>query len=210
MIHVSKIRLVIADDNRFFAEALRDNLLKISCFEVVGVACDIKSVISCVQKKQLDVLILDVNFTGENSLDYLNQIRQENSAFKIIILTSIDTAYTKAYAKSKGVDMFLSKNSVFSNFEEQIKKCYLSLGSETLSDNYGAIVINGQKFTPTKIKVLKALYVYSDLTELQISEYLNISLSALKGHKKDLFELSNTNKIAGLLKFGIEHGILLT
>lgn len=210
MSHSSKIRLVIADDNRFFAEALRDNLLKSSCFEVVSVEYNIQSLIKCAAVKQFDVLVLDVNFAGINSLDYIGQIKQENNNFKIATLTSVDTAYTKAYAKSKGVDLFLSKNSVFSDFENKIKECYLSIGNDSVANDNGAIVINGLKFTSTKIKVLRALYVYSDLTELQISEHLNISLSALKGHKKDLFELSNTNKVAGLLKFGIEHGILLT
>lgn len=210
MSHSSKIRLVIADDNRFFAEALRDNLLKSSCFEVVSVEYDIQSLIKCAAVKQFDVLVLDVNFAGINSLDYIGQIKQENNNFKIATLTSVDTSYTKAYAKSKGVDLFLSKNSVFSDFEKKIKECYLSIGNDLVTNDNEAIVVNGLKFTSRKIKVLRALYVYSDLTELQISEHLNISLSALKGHKKDLFELSNTNKVAGLIKFGIEHGILLT
>jgi len=210
MAYTSKIKLLIADDNRFFAEALRDNFKKSSCFEVVGVECDIQSLIRCTAIKDFHVLILDVNFSGLNSLDYINKIRNKKSDFKIATLTTVDTEYTKAYAKSQGVDLFLSKNSVFSDFEKKIKECLLSIENDSIGEDNKPVVINGQKFTPTKIRVLKALYTYSDLTELEISEHLSLSLSALKGHKKDLFELSNTNKIAGLLKFGLKHGILLT
>lgn len=204
----NEIQLVIADDNLFFAEVLAENIDEQKGFNVKKVFSNIDDLILFCDKNELDILVLDVNFNGDSSLEHIEKIRKDPSRFKIIILTSMYNDFNMGIAEKHGVELFLSKEKTFKGFHEIIKKCFYEDDEKTASSK-SFIEIDGVKFTDTKINILKSLYKYSGKKEAEIAEFLNISESSLKTHKRQLYEMTNTNRIADLLKFGFENGILL-
>ncbi len=202
------IRLVVADDNLFFAEALAENLSLKEGLDVKEVFSSIDDLIRYCNSNTLDVLILDVNFRGQSSLDSLTEIRKEKDDFKIIILTTLDNDFNKSLAQKYQIDLFLSKENSFKNFSDVIFNCFENSNKKE-SPNTKGVEISGVKFTDTKIKVLRSLYKYSGKTEGEIAGKLNISESSLKTHKRQLYEMTNTKRITDLIKFGFENGILL-
>ncbi len=209
----SDIRIVIADDNLFFAEALAENLNMKEGYSVKAVLSDLNELEVFCNSNSIDILILDVNFNGTSSFDHLSEIRKDISAFKIIMLTSLNDAFNRSLAEQHKVESFLSKESSFKGFHDIISDCYYSTTSNKISVGKGSrklsVEINGVKFTENKINILKSLYQFSGETEGEIATHLNISVSSLKTHKRQLYEMTNTKRIPDLLKFGFENGILL-
>ena len=202
------IKVVIADDNVFFCDALKDSLQNHNDIDVVKTISNLDSRIEFSKTKSFDLLILDVNFNGVNSLDYLDKIKNQKSNFKIIALTTLNNNFIKNKALENGIETFVWKDTDFNKFKEILTDCYYS-SKKSIKYNFKKINIKNLIFTKRKIEILQALYKFSDLKEKEISEKLNISENSLKTHKRDLFEITNTNNTIDLIKFGIQNGIII-
>ncbi len=202
------IKIIIADDNRFFCEAVIDSLKQHQEFTAGLYFTTLEDLINYTNFNTFDILILDVNFNGNNSLDHISEIKKETSNFKIIALTTLDNNFIKRKAFEQGVDEFIGKNSDFSKFKDIIIDCYQkpTIKKEIKSKK---IIINNFSFTERKLGILEALYKHSDKTELELAKKLNITKHSLKTHKRELFEITNTNNIQDLIKFGIQHGLII-
>jgi len=201
------LKIVIADDNKFFCEALKDSLNTHKEFEIDNIFTTIKSLIDFTSKNDLDILILDVNFNGESSLDYISEIRKLPTDFKIISLTTLNNIAIKNEALQKGIDTFIGKDSDFSTFKHTILNCYQKNDSKSAEKTN--MEINNQKISKRKIQLLQDFYKYAHKTEKELSSILNISESTIKTHKRELFEITQTKSIQDLLKFGIKIGIIV-
>lgn len=203
------IEVVIADDNMFLSQALAENLNN-SCS--ISVSCtfdNLKSLIEYIPSSTFNVLILDINFNGQSSLDHIEKIKAKRKDFKIIALTTLNNTFTKQVALNKGIDLFKGKDSAYDNFAQTIIDCYTNDTCNKVTTKSTSFYIDDMRFTQTKIGVIKGLYEHSGKTEAEIADLLNISTSALKSHKRQLFEMTNTTRIVDLIKFGLNNGILI-
>lgn len=203
------IRIVIADDNRFFCDALKDSLNFHKELTVINTFTTLESLINYTTNHKFDILVLDVNFNGESSLDNIDKIKLKSSSFKIIALTTMNNSFIKDKAYRNGVDFFLGKDTDLNNFKDEILSCYYS-DLAAIEPSTSKIKIGNYIFTKRKIEILQALYIHSDKKEKELSETLNISESSLKSHKRDLFEITNTKNTPELLKFGIQNGLIVS
>ncbi len=211
MIANSTIKVAIADDNIFLAEALAENLNNSDSIKVTKTIDSVSGLIAYMPESDFDILILDINFNGTSSLDYIDQIKKHRKNFKIIALTTLDNEYTRQLAKAKGIDFFKGKNTSYDNFIQTVINCHNSKKTSKVKKRISnTVLINKVKFTQTKVNVLKALYEHSGKTEIEIAKYLNISVSSLKTHKRQLYEMTNTTRIVDLIKFAFNNGILIS
>ncbi|MFK8060204.1 MAG: response regulator [Polaribacter sp.] len=202
------LKIVIADDNRFFCEALKDSLNLHKELNIINTFTTLNELIEFTKNHNLDILILDVNFNGESSLDFIDKIKPKNNSFKIIALTTMNNNFIKQKAYKNGVDFFIGKDTDLNNFKDEILNCYYSNLTE-INSNFSKIKIGNYTFTKRKIEILEALYIHSDKNEKALSKTLNISESALKSHKRELFEITNTKSTPELIKFGIQNGLIV-
>lgn len=203
-----KIRIIIADDNRFFCDALKDSLNAHIELEVINTFTTLNDLISFTKNHNLDVLVLDVNFNGESSLDFIQQIKPTNKKFKIIALTTMNNNFIREKALINGVDLFLGKDGDLSNFKNYILDCFSDTSSKE-KNKTSKINVDNYIFTKRKLDILQALYVHSDKNEKELSTILNITNSSLKSHKRELFEITNTKSTPELIKFGIQKGLIV-
>jgi DNA-binding NarL/FixJ family response regulator len=203
------IKIVIADDNRFFCEALKDSLNIHKELSVEHTFTSLERLIYFTNTHNFDILILDVNFNGQSSLDVIDKIKNKSNQFKIIALTTMNNNFIKEKAYSNGVNFFIGKDTDLSNFKEVILNCFHS-DIATIYTNSKKIKIGNYIFTKRKLEILQALFMHSDKKEKELSETLNISESSLKSHKRDLFEITSTNNTPELIKFGIQNGLIVS
>lgn len=206
---MNKLKIVIADDNKFFAEALKDSLKQHSEFKIIATLHTVDEVINFTQNNLLDILILDVNFKGISSLNYISKIRKHNSLFKILALTTLNNNFIKQEAKEKGIDYFVGKDTDFSMFKNTILDCFYSSSVRKKVNNLSKITINNLKFTKRKLAVLQALYTHSEKNGKAVASILKINENTLKSHKRELFEITNTKSTSELIKFGIKNGLII-
>ncbi|WP_282073746.1 response regulator transcription factor [Polaribacter atrinae] len=202
------IKIVIADDNRFFCDALKDSLNTHQELNVTNIFTTLKELIAYTNNCKLDLLILDVNFNGECSLDFMNQIKERNKDFKIIALTTMNNNFIKEKALKKGVDIFVGKDGDLANFKTIIINCFTNK-TEKKGKTSSKVTIDNYTFTKRKLEILQALFMHSDKNEKELSAILHITESSLKSHKRELFEITNTKSTPELIKFGIQKSLIV-
>lgn len=203
-----KITIVIADDNRFFCEALKDSLNINDTFHVCATFSNLIELIEYTNTYEFDVLILDINFNGKSSLDAIPLMKKGNKNFKIIALTTLNNAFIKENAYKSGVDVFVGKDEDFRNFDEVILNCFDSEEKKLISKK-SKFKIDERTFTKRKLEILQQLYNHSDKNEKELAEILHISTSSLKTHKQELFDITDTNNTQQLIKYGIQKGLII-
>jgi DNA-binding NarL/FixJ family response regulator len=208
--HKNPIQIVLADDNRFFCEALKDSLNQNDEFNVIYFSTNLKELIDFCNVTNFDILILDVNFNGTSSLDFISEIRKEENQFKIISLTTLNNDYIQRKAVLNGIDSFVGKDTDFSKFKDIIINCVKSSKEKSNIPKTKKIKVNNMIFTERKLEILQSLYNHSDKNEKDLSKILNISMASLKTHKRELFEITNTANANDLIKFGIKNGIIIS
>jgi len=204
----TSIKIVIADDNRFFCDALKDSLNFHEELNVTNTFTTLEKLIKFTNNYKVDVLILDVNFNGESSLNFIDEIKRINKSFKIIALTTMNNNFIKEKALNNGVDIFVGKDGNLENFKEIILNCF-SQEAIKKKKSTSKINIDNHIFTKRKLEILQALYIHSDKNQKELSVILNITESSLKSHKRELFEITHTKSTPELIKFGIQKSLII-
>ncbi len=127
---MSKIRVVIADDHAIVREGVRA-LLKLSDdIEVVGEAGHGLEAIEAARTLSPDVILMDIAMPGLGGLEATLEIRKENPAAKILVLTQYeDREYIRRFLKA-GVSGYVLKKSAGSDLASAIRAVYRG-GSES-------------------------------------------------------------------------------
>ncbi|HHV72474.1 MAG TPA: sporulation transcription factor Spo0A [Clostridia bacterium] len=107
----SKIKVLVADDNKDFCELLVENLNEQDDIEVVDVAHNGNDVLKIVAEKKPDVIILDIimpHLDGIGVLERLNAMGLENRP-KIIMLTAFGQENITQKIVELGADYYVLK-----------------------------------------------------------------------------------------------------
>lgn len=203
-----KINIVIADDNRFFCEALKDSLNNNLNFNVLETFTELSELIKYNQSFSYDVLILDINFNGISSLESINDLKSYNKTLKTLALTTLNNDFIREKAYKNGVDVFIGKDEDFSSFNNKVLECFNNHGKNDWVKS-SKFFIDDKIITKHKLNILQAMYSNSDKNEKELAKILSISVSSLKTHKRELFEITNTKSTPELLKYGIQKGLII-
>ncbi|MDQ0188376.1 two-component system response regulator (stage 0 sporulation protein A) [Alicyclobacillus cycloheptanicus] len=104
------LRVMIADDNREFAEVLAEFISSQSDMELAGVAYNGTDVLTLIQEKRPDVVVLDIIMPvldGITTLERLNELDQPMP--KVIMLTAFGQDHITRRAVELGVSYFILK-----------------------------------------------------------------------------------------------------
>jgi DNA-binding NarL/FixJ family response regulator len=108
-----KITVFIADDSRIVRERLVTMLDELAEVEIVGQAENVAEAISAIRIVKPDVVILDIRMPGGSGIDVLQEIKQDEVAPMIIILTNYPYPAYRQKCLQAGADFFLDKSTEF-------------------------------------------------------------------------------------------------
>jgi two-component system response regulator (stage 0 sporulation protein A) len=108
---LSKIRVILADDNREFSELLKEHLTRQGDIEVIGVANHGGEVIDLLKQRVPDVLVLDIIMPHLDGLGVLERIQRMNleSVPKVIMLTAFGQENITQRAVELGASYYILK-----------------------------------------------------------------------------------------------------
>lgn len=107
----SKIKVLVADDNREFCGILRDYFANEPDFEMAGVCSNGMEVLGMLEKKEVEVLILDLimpYMDGIGVLEKMNELNPDSKP-KVIILTAFGQENITQRAVELGADYYILK-----------------------------------------------------------------------------------------------------
>jgi len=111
MYNESLIKILIADDNREFCEILKDYFSNEADFELVDICANGMEVLNIVEKKEVEVLILDLimpYMDGIGVLEKINELNLETRP-KVIILSAFGQENITQKAVQLGADYYILK-----------------------------------------------------------------------------------------------------
>ena len=118
----SKIKAFIADDSLIVREHLVTMLEELDGIEIVGQAENVAEAISAIRILKPDAVILDIRMPGGSGIDVLQNIKQDDSAVLVIVLTNYPYPVYRQKCLQAGADFFLDKSTEFDQIPELFER----------------------------------------------------------------------------------------
>lgn len=116
------MKVFIADDSEVICERLKEMLSELSEIEIVGQAKDGIQATNLIEKLNPDVVILDIRMPGGNGIDVLENIKKDNPALIVIMLTNYPYPQYRKKCMKAGADYFFDKATEFERVTEVLKE----------------------------------------------------------------------------------------
>jgi DNA-binding NarL/FixJ family response regulator len=206
------IKIIIADDHTLFINGLQSLLNEIPEIEIIDVANSGKELLELLQKKNADVILLDINMPQMNGLEAARYIKQSHPAIKLVILSTYNEDHLIEKAKQLGVNGYLLKNS---SKDELLQTINLVMDNHTCFpyqqpkgiDAFGKEDNFLKQFDLTKREREIIQLLKEGCTNQQIADRLYLSVYTVETHRKNIMHKLNFNNTASLLKYIYEHNL---
>ena len=205
--------VIIADDENLFAKGLKQLLEDEGDIKITAIVNSGDKIREELNKNTPDALLLDLNMPGKNGLEILKEIRKEFPDMIIAILSSYTDMEIVEKAERYKANAYLAKFVTVEELREVIfnthnSKYYVSVEFSNKQrkalqyDHFSKTIL----ITDRENDVLKLIVEGHISKEIAIA--LNISLSTVKTHRKNLFKKLGINKTSELLKYVYKNKIM--
>lgn len=208
-----KTRIVLADDQLLIRAGIRGLIAAMPEYELLAECADGHEALAAVSTYQPDVILLDIAMPGPTGIEVAHNIRRQQPATRILVLSSIDRREIIEQALMAGVDGYLLKDFVLAELLaalESVRKGerYLSPRVQQIAVqlNPGANAANGNPLTARQLEVLRM--VATGKTTKEIARELQISPKTVEFHRSRLMERIGANDVTGLTRFALQYGVL--
>lgn len=216
--HKKKISIYIADDHEMFIEGISLSLAINGAVVVEASANNGTELIGLLEKKCVDVVLLDINMPEMNGFEAAKIIAKKFPTVRIIALSMfLEKEYIQELVDI-GAYGYILKNTKMQELEKAILS--VAAGTKYFSNDVGLKLLNAQTnneypemelmaqqhgLTEREIEVLK-LIVHENTTS-EIAEKLFISIHTVETHRKNLIKKVKVKNLAGLVKYAVQNGL---
>jgi DNA-binding NarL/FixJ family response regulator len=116
----AKIRVLIADDHRLFADALEAILTIDERIEVIGKAYNGEQAIRLAAEGKPDVILMDIAMPGIDGLEATRKIRRKRKATSVLMLTGSNSRTDVDRAREAGAAGYVTKDRIASQLIDSI------------------------------------------------------------------------------------------
>lgn len=204
----SPIRILIADDHYVVRIGLISMVNLEPDMEVVAEATDGNQAAAMFKKWNPDLTLLDVRMPVKNGIDAAIDIRRQNNAAHILMLTAMDGDEDIHKAMEAGAAGYVFKDSTDDELLPAIRA--VASGQRWIPEKVAKRLEARRQFeelTPRELLLLHE--VVKGLANKQIADSLNISENTVKWHLKNIMAklrvADRTEAVAAAIQRGIIH-----
>lgn len=210
-----KLRILLADDHQMFREALRSLLAKFSHIEVVAETGNGLDVIKLTRETAPDIVCMDISMPGLNGIETTKQIIASLPSVKVIALSAFSDQRYVMDMLAAGASAYVTKAEAGDELLKAIvavsrNQSYLCpdamnsvkgvLSSQTPPEKLAAPI------GPRERQVLAL--VAAGHTSAEIAEKLNIAVSTIEVHRRNIMRKLDVHSVAGLTRYAIRNGLV--
>ncbi len=203
---------MIADDHGVVRRGLRGVLESGGVFDVVAEAADLEAARRYTRAHRPDVLVLDLNMPGGSSLDAIPEIRAENPATQIVVLTMQDQPDAARRALSAGALGYVLKEAAEAELVDAIRRA--AAGQTYLNPRMGAALAAApppgapDNLSEREMQVLRMLALGH--TNAEIAGELFLSVRTVENHRANVQNKLGLATRAELVRYALKRGLLET
>lgn len=206
------MKFLLIEDHELYAEGLSQVLREHITDVEVYFAKDYSHMLSSFERIVYDVVFLDINLGGIDTMLRLKEIKVAAKGARIIILTSYFTPDLVESAKSHGLDGFLVKNS---SKQEIIYALNAVLQDDEFVVSGFARINNFENYDGLKnlnILSLREREIISLLAKgnsnSQVAQALFISVNTVHTHRKNIYRKLSISSIQELISLAYKYKIV--
>lgn len=213
---MDRISVQIIDDHQLIIDGLMTMLGGIEDIEVIDSARNGKEALAMIDKREADVILLDINLPDTNGLDLCQEVRKKGIESKILALTMVRELSLIKIMLRNGANGYLLKNSSQQSVVEAIRKAYA--GEQVFSQDVQQIMLDdlvGKKSKPKSLfpklsrreKEIVQL-ILDEKTTQEIADQLFIGFGTVETHRRNIMNKLGARNTAGMVRTVLEYGLL--
>lgn len=214
---MNKVRVLIADDHAMVRQGLKTIIELEDDMFVIAQASNGEEAINLARKERPDVILMDINMPGTNGIQAIKTLKEEDSNYKIIVLTLHQDREYLFKTLQMGCEGYVIKDAESSVLIEAIRSVYRNqtyiqpnmtgelvkeLNRVTLSDKDRHFTNN---LTNREIEVL--LLITEGMINKEIAHKLYISEKTVKNHISNIFKKLEVNDRTQAAIYALKHNI---
>ncbi len=215
---MTKIRVLICDDHTILREGIRLLLNSQPDMEVVAEAVDGREAVDKAREFKPDVILMDIAMPLLNGLEATKQIRRDQPAARVLVLTMYESDEYVAQMLEAGAAGYVLKKVAGSELVYAIRAVYQGEAflypsiTKRLVEDYLRRVESGQErdtfngLTDREREVLQL--IAEGHTNKEIADLLNLSVRTVQNHRAHIMEKLGMHDRGELIKYAIQKGII--
>lgn len=211
------IRVLIADDHRTFAEALKTVIDLERGLVVTEVVTDGRTAVDKVAVERPDVVLMDIEMPELDGIAATREIKRLLPEARVVVLSAHDDEQIVAEAVEAGAAGFLSKLRPVTDVAEAVKAAYRGEPLIDPADVHAALQhvrkrreeetdarSRVERLTPRQTEILQRMA--DGLTPEEIASRLEISPHTLRTHVQNILTKLGVHSKLQALALAIRHG----
>lgn len=209
------IRLLIADDHQIIIDGIKALLENEPFVTIVGQATNGKELIDNGLLLDPNFILMDIGMPVMDGIVASRVIKKSHPGIKILVLTTYADPKTIREMLKTGVDGYVLKDSGKAVFMEAIQT--IMEGNTYFDRRVTEVMMNSFQPQKKKQNTLTPLSMREkDIVRLiaegkstvEMAESLHLSLLTIETHRKNIYTKLGMNKVASLVRYAIEEGLL--
>jgi DNA-binding NarL/FixJ family response regulator len=211
---MGQIRILLIDDHNLFRESLKRLLEAEPDFQITGSCASISEALTVLESEQVDIVLLDYEFPGENGSRFLEETRRRNLQSQVLMVTAaLRDDVTLDLLKNGAAGIFFKHSPPAQLIEAihrvaggqawldaRIIQTIVASAGAKKGDKKAAHTLNVRERT-----VLKA--VFEGLSNKDIAAKLDTTEGAVKAIMQQLFDKTGVRTRSQLVRIALERRI---
>ena len=210
----NRVRVLLADEQVMFRQAVRSLIEKMNRFEVVAEACSGPEALLLIGEHAPDLVVIEALLPRLSGVEVARRARVEGSAARFLFVSvrserrnveeAIKAGAGGYVCKSDSSDELLGAVETVSkgltHFSPLVVRHLIDMALGARRDEVGS------RLTSREREVTQL--IAEGLSSKQIAQHLNISTRTVDSHRTNLMEKLGVRNVSGLVRYAIREGLV--
>jgi DNA-binding NarL/FixJ family response regulator len=205
------LKVLVADDHPLILQGLRRALEACDDIDVIGEARSGTELVALVERRQPDVVLMDLRMPGMDGVACVEQIKRTSPDVKAVVLSACDDRPSIESAEKAGASAYVIKSVSSVDIPallRQVAAGYTLFQAPAADSGEAPAETDLPALTERELTILAS--VAAGLTTKAISAELWVSEHTVKFHLTNIYRKLGVSNRSGAVRYAYEHGLVPT